>query len=144
MLQVRLRNLLLLWPDPVVDARIYVNPPGGPYPQPGNKNIYHQTSNSLGGAVINLAGLLPGNHRLLIIPKNASFDPVGTATAVGVDATRIFRDLKIRFTVDGQGSVTNASVHPDTKDNGTVAIQGGATKNPVLDVRLRPTWIKSP
>src|SRR5262249_11090877 len=141
MLIVRLRNLLLHWPDSVVDARLYFDPKGKVYPPLGPQPNPDGISNSFGEARLNLTCLAPGEHTLWIIPKRTTDEPVGHWTATGPEMTRIFRGMRIQFTVGNQNNVTDASVHSSTMNNGTLVAQTTNPKDPVFDVRLRPLWI---
>src|SRR5205085_11444688 len=108
MLIVRLRNLLLHWPDPVADARLYVDPAGVVYPPGANGRDDSVATNSAGEARLETSELAPGDHTLWIVPKNSSADPVGYWTATGPDAARVYRGMRIQFTVGSRKNVTAA------------------------------------
>lgn len=144
MLTLRVQNLLLNWTDPVVNARVYVNPPGGPLPSACNDEVASVTTDAQGKAELDIRGLLPGVHRLWIVPPYASWDPVGPRTATGPDINRIFRPFRIQFEVSRQNYVMRAWVHQDTISFGTLTVQLGNLKAQTLNVRLRPMWMKSP
>jgi len=144
MLTVRVRNIALNWLDGVVEARLYINLPGGPIPPPCNYNIAYATTDSFGKADLDISYLIPGEHSLWIVPQNTTLEPVGPRTATGPDVPRIFRPLHIKFEVGIEKFVKRAYVHPSTIDNGTLDVQLGRIKAQELDVRLWPAWVKSP
>jgi N-acetyl-anhydromuramyl-L-alanine amidase AmpD len=144
MLIVRLRNLLLNWQDPVAEARLYVDPQGSVYPPAASNTDSFQTTNAGGEATLDVAGLAPGEHTLWVVPKLTTTDPVGHWTATGPDVGRIFRGVRISFTIGNQHNVTAASVHSATSDNGKLVANLTNVKQQVLEVRVRPIWIKSP
>lgn len=144
MLNVKLRNLLLGWPDPVAGAKVYVDPAGQVYPAPAVDRETAVTTGSSGEAKVPMTGVAAGSHALWIVPKNSSPDTVGTATAKGMEVDRIFRGLRLVINVDSQQRVTQATVHSCTNGNGTATLTGATGKDQTLDVRLRPMWIKSP
>lgn len=144
MLIVRLRNLLLNWPDPVAEARLYWNPVGRVYPPAANDPNPYDTTNSTGEARYEMTDFPPGEHTLWIVPKQTTADPVGYWTAIGPDVARIYRGLRIQLSVGHQHNVTHARVHSSTMDNGQLVAQVADLRTQVLDVRLRPIWIKSP
>ncbi len=142
MLIIRLRNLLLGWPDPVAEARLYLDPTHQVYPIGGSDKDSVATTNSVGEA--KLIGLAPGEHSLWIVPKLATNEPVGHWTGTGPDVPRIFRGLQIRLTVDRSNKVVCATLHSVTADNGTLNANLANPNLQVLEVKLRPIWIKSP
>ena len=144
MLIVRLRNLLLNWPDPIAEARLYWNPVGQVYPPAGNNPNPYDTTNSSGEATYDLTDFPPGEHTLWIVPKHTTTDPVGYWTAIGPDVARIYRGLRIQLSIGHQHNVTDARVHSSTVDNGKLVAQVVSVKNQVLEARLQPLWIKSP
>ena len=144
MLTVRLRNQFLLWRDAVVGARLYINPPGGTFPPPDSSNVHYETTDTNGEAKLDVDSLLPGVHRLWIYPPNATAEPVGSRTAAGLDVTRIFRGLRVQFEASGEKFVMRAWLHPETKANGEVYPDLGRIRKQSLDIRLKPTWMKSP
>ncbi len=144
MLIVRLRNLLLNWPDPIAEARLYWNPAGQVYPPAGNNPNPYDTTNSSGEATYDLTDFPPGEHTLWIVPKYTTTDPVGYWTAIGPDVARIYRGLRIQLSIGHQHNVTDARVHSSTMDNGKLVAQVASVKNQVLEARLQPLWIKSP
>jgi N-acetyl-anhydromuramyl-L-alanine amidase AmpD len=144
MLTVRVRNIALIWSDWVIGARLYINPPGGPIPQPCNSNLVYATTDAFGKAELNVAGLLPGEHSLWIVPKETTTEPVGPRTATGPDVERIFRPLHIRFETGIERYVKRAWIHSNTLDNGTLDVNLWRIKAQELDVRLWPAWVKSP
>ncbi|MDG4550822.1 MAG: N-acetylmuramoyl-L-alanine amidase [Candidatus Contendobacter sp.] len=144
MLIVRLRNLLLNWTDSVAEARLYWNPVWRVYPPAKDDPNPYDTTNSNGEVQYDIAGFPPGEHTLWIVPKYTTTDPVGYWTAIGADVARIYRGLRIQLSIGNQNNVTDARVHSSTMDNGTLVAHVASVKEQVLDVRLRPMWIKSP
>lgn len=143
MLIVRLRNLLLDWPDPVAEARLYWNPVGQVYPPAGNGPNPYDTTSSAGEAQYALTDFPPGEHTLWIVPKPTTTDPVGYWTALGPDVARIYCGVRIQVSMDHRHYVTHARVHSSTIDNGQVTLIAHG-QDQVLEARVRPLWIKSP
>lgn len=144
MLNLQLRNLHLHKWDGVALARLYVDPAGPVAPPVSNEKDKYTTADNNGGARIDVSGLSPGEHTLWVIPKFTSADPVGLETATGVVTERIYRSLRIQFSVVSTKTVGSAVVHSSTMANGTIVPSLGSGKDQSLEVRLRPIWIKSP
>jgi len=143
MLVVRLRNMHLQWPDPVVEARVYVDPTHPVYPYGGSDRDRFATSDTNGDA--RLTGLAPGEHTLWVVPKLTTNEAVGQYTATGPEVSRIFRGVQIQVTVDSKYKVTRATIHTGTIDNGSLSPSLASVNGAqVLQVQLRPIWIKSP
>lgn len=141
MLTVRLRNMHLLWPDYVTDARVYLDPSHRVYPLGGRDTDQFGTTDAAGQT--RLVGLAPGPHNLWIVPKLSTDEAVGQYTATGPEMSRIFRGMQVQIVVDSRNAVTSAVAHVGTKDNGTISLTN-VGKDQVLEVRLRPIWMKSP
>jgi N-acetyl-anhydromuramyl-L-alanine amidase AmpD len=143
MFNLYLRNLHLLWPDAVKEARLYVDPPGGAFQPPENSSAPYVTSSDLGVASLDVSKLSPGVHRVWIVPKHANIDPVGPRTAIGLEVPRIFRPLQIHFTVGNRNDVISAAAQSATNGYGEIGPVVNKGSNQELVVRLRPIWAKA-
>ena len=142
MFTLRLHNLHLRW-ESIPEARLYINPMHQVFPPVPNEMDVYKTTGNLGTVELNISGHLPGVHILWIIPKDCASHPVGPRTATGFATDRIYRALRIQFTIDNKNNVTNATIHPETKENGELGSLKNFGNNQVLDVYIRPVWMKS-
>lgn len=144
MLTIRLRNFYLPRWDGVGGARLYLDPAFPVAPPVVNDQDAFTTASSNGDARLDISALQPGTHTLWVIPKFTSAERVGVQTMADPKAERMFRSLRLEFSVGGLNNVTSAVVHATTMGNGIVTATLGNTKNQILDVHLRAIWLKSP
>src|SRR4051794_18865436 len=134
MLIVRLRNLLLHWPDPVPGARLYADPARPAQPDVGKDSDADAITDANGEARLPVDSLTPGEHTLCIVPRGATTDPVGYWTATGPDVARIFFAMLIQFTVGPRKNIQAATAHASTANNGTLTVPVPRGNDQVLDV----------